>query len=208
MIRINLLPVREARRKADVQQQAVLLGAALGASLLIAGLIHWNTQRQISGAGERIAQMQQQIEEFKPQLTRVEEYRAKKADIEKKLGVIRSLDRSRSGPVHVLDEIATHAPQRLWLTELIASKGLIKLKGMSLDNEVIAVFLTALNDSPYFDAVELRETKLSERDGLKLNSFEMQARLTSPEEEAAKAAGGTASTPAATPTTVAAQAKK
>jgi type IV pilus assembly protein PilN len=207
MIRINLLPVREARRKQDVQQQLVFLGAALGASLLLVGLFHWHTQRQISNAGERIVAMQQQIDEFKPQLTRVDEYRAKKADIEKKLGVIKQLDRSRSGPVHVLDEIASHAPQRLWLTELIASKGLIRLKGMSLDNEVIASFLTALNDSPYFDAVELRETKLSERDGLKLNSFEMQARLTSPDDDAAKA-DGTASAPGATTSAVAAQAKK
>jgi type IV pilus assembly protein PilN len=207
MIRINLLPVREARRKQDVQQQLLLLGAALAASLVATVLFHWHTSRQIAGAEERIVQLQTQIDEFKPQLARVDEYRTKKADIEKKLGVIRQLDRSRSGPVHVLDELATHAPQRLWLTDLEASKGSIKLKGMSLDNEVIASFLTALNDSPYFENVELKETKLSERDGLKLNAFEMQAVLSAPPDETA-GGGDKANAPGEPATSVAARAQQ
>lgn len=195
MIRINLLPVREARRKQDLQQQLLMLGAALAVSVAGCAAFHWYTVRQVGGVQERIAQLQQQIEQFKPQLARVDDYRVKKADIEKKLGVIKSLDRSRSGPVHVLDEIATHAPQRLWLTEMDASRGSVRIKGMSLDNEVIAGFITALNDSPYFENVELKETKLAERDGLKLNQFEMQATLSQPADEAAApAAGGTAAT--------------
>jgi len=190
MIRINLLPVREARRKQDLQQQLLLLGAALAVSVAGCAAFHAWTVRQVSSVQERIVQLQQQIDDFKPQLARVDDYRAKKADIEKKLGVIKSLDRSRSGPVHVLDEIATHAPQRLWLTEVEAAKGTIRMRGMSLDNEVIAGFLTALNDSPYFDNVELKETKLSERDGLKLNQFEMQATLSQPGDPAAAPAAG------------------
>jgi type IV pilus assembly protein PilN len=181
MIRINLLPVREARRKADLQQFGLMIGVALGAAVVGVVLFHMSILHEISSAQDRVTQMKQEIDAFKPQLAQVEQYRAKKADIERKLGVIHDLDRSRSGPVHVLDELSSHAPERLWLTSLEAIPSGITLQGMSLDNEVVATFMKALEDSPYFEDVELRSTELSERDGLKLNKFEVHAMLKNPE---------------------------
>lgn len=194
MIRINLLPVREARRKADLQQQMALLGGALAVSLVLAALVHVTMTARIASAQSRITGLNTQIASFKDQLGEVEAFRKKKADTEQKLAVIDRLDKSRSGPVHVLDELATRAPTRLWITKLEAAHGGIKLEGMSLDNEGIAEFLTALNDSDYFDGVELVSTEMKERDGLKLNSFEVSARITVPgvEPEAAASAAKTA----------------
>lgn len=181
MIRINLLPVREARKKADLQQLGLMISVALGVAVAGVVLFHLSILHQISNAQGQVAQMKQQIDAFKPQLAQVEQYRAKKADIERKLGVIHDLDRSRSGPVHVLDELSSHAPERLWLTSMEAVSTGVTLQGMSLDNEVVATFMKALEDSPYFQDVELRSTELAERDGLKLNKFEIHATLKNPE---------------------------
>jgi len=181
MIRINLLPVREARRKADLQQFGFMMALAVGAAVAVVVLFHLSMLHQISTSQDRVAQMKQQIDAFKPQLAQVEQYRVKKADIERKLGVIHDLDRSRSGPLHVLDELSTHAPERLWLTQLEAVSTGVTLQGMSLDNEVVATFMKALEDSPYFQDVELRSTELAEKDGLKLNKFEIHAMLKNPE---------------------------
>ena len=49
-----------------------------------------------------------------------------------------------------------------------------------LDNELVALFLTALNESEYFDDVELRETTAKELRGYKLNEFELSAKLVAP----------------------------
>jgi len=181
MIRINLLPVREARRKANLQQFGLMVALALGVAIAGIVLFHLSMMHEISNAQSTVAQMKQQIDAFKPQLAQVEQYRAKKADIERKLGVIHDLDRSRSGPVHVLDELSSHAPERLWLTSMEAVSSGLTLQGMSLDNEVVATFMKALEDSPYFQDVELRSTELAERDGLKLNKFEIHAMLKNPE---------------------------
>ncbi len=180
MIKINLLPVREARRKAEIQQQGVLAAGTLVATIVLCAMFHLVLGLRVADARSRVAAMDKQIEQFKPQLAQVDEFRKQKAEVEKKLEVIRRLDKSRSGPVHVLDELAAHSPQRLWITELAAAKGSVTLEGMSLDNEGIAQFLTALNDSDYFDRVELEETELSEKSGLKLNSFKIHAALTVP----------------------------
>ncbi len=196
MIRINLLPVREARRRADMQQQLVLLGLVLGASLLACILAQGWMMASISGARDRVADLNAQIAQFQTQLQQVEDFKRKAGEIEKKLEVIHQLDLSRTGPVRLLDEIATRSPQRLWITSLEAQGEKIQMKGMSLDTDLIAEFLNRLNDSPYVKDVELKSTELSEASGLKLNSFQVTAVLTNPEAEAA-AAPAAAPAPAA-----------
>ncbi|RIL05851.1 MAG: hypothetical protein DCC71_08925 [Proteobacteria bacterium] len=181
MIRINLLPVREARKKADLRQQLVLIaGSALG-SLVLALLFHQVLRSQITDARERTVGLEQQLAQFKPQQEKVDAFKAQKAEIEQKLQVIERLERSRSGPVHILDELAMRTPDRVWLTLLAANDGRIELKGMSLDNELVALFLTSLNESKYFANVELKETELRTVDSLKLNTFRIFAQLESPD---------------------------
>ena len=180
MIEINLLPVREERRKADLQQQLVLLVGTLVGALLLAGATHWWVSARQSSARGKVAHLEKQIEKHAEQLAQVEAYRATKAEIKQKLAVIDRLDASRSGPVRVLDELSVHTPERLWITKLDTNKGKVSIEGMSLDNELVAIFITALNDSAYFRDVELEETELLERDKLKLNQFRLKARLSTP----------------------------
>jgi type IV pilus assembly protein PilN len=187
MIKINLLPVREARRRADMQQQLLLLGLVIGVSFVLCILAHAAMIASISSAEGRVAQLNSQIAEFQTQLQQVEDFKKKAGEIETKLGVIHKLELSRSGPVRLLDELATRSPQKLWITALQAEGNRITMKGMSLDTELIADFLNRLNDSPYIKDVELKNTELAEVSGLKLNSFQVTAVLTSPEAEAAEA---------------------
>ncbi len=181
MIRINLLPVREARRKADLRQQLVLIGAAAVGSLVLAAGFHQIVRSGVGSANRRVAALNTQLAQFKPQQEQVEGFKTKKSEIEQKLEVIQRLERSRSGPVHILDELASRTPERVWLTSLSATGGKIELEGMSLDNELVALFLTSLNDSAYFAHVELKETELKTIDALKLNTFRIVALLESPD---------------------------
>ena len=181
MIRINLLPVREARRKADVRQQLVLIGVSAVGALVLAAGFHQFVRSGVNRANARVAALTNQLAQFKPQQEQVEGFKTKKAEIEQKLEVIQRLERSRSGPVHILDELASRTPERVWLTNLSATGGQIQLEGMSLDNELVALFLTALNDSAYFANVELKTTELKTVDALKLNTFQIVAQLESPD---------------------------
>jgi type IV pilus assembly protein PilN len=199
MIRINLLPVREERRRADVRQFAALMLATVLGTALLSGLVQWHVKARVAETKGSLAQIQRQIDQFGPQLEKVKKYRETKAAIERKLDVIERLEESRSGPVRVLDELASRSPDRLWITRLEARDREITIYGMSLDNELVALFLTSLNNSPYFKNVELRETEAKEKNGFKLNEFELRAAITSPaaekrEAEKRAAAANTAST--------------
>ncbi|MGH0030006.1 MAG: PilN domain-containing protein [Myxococcota bacterium] len=191
MIEINLLPVREARRRADLRQQAmqvllvlILVGAGIGYA-------HSRITSQIENSDRRIKQMEADIKQFQPQLDQVAAFRKKKANLEKKIDIIDGLDRARKGPVRVLDELSSHAPERLWLTHLTTKGNRIELKGESLDNELVAVLLHGLGESEYFDRVDLDSTELGQaKSGLKTVSFKLQASLVTPKPDKAKKAAG------------------
>jgi type IV pilus assembly protein PilN len=190
MLQINLLPVREARRKEDLRQAMMQGVLILLFAAAIVGLVHSRISDQLSSSNARIYQMQRDIDQFKPQLEQVAAFRKKKSQLEKKIGVIEDLDRARSGPVRVLSELATRIPDRLWLTTVRTEGKTILMAGQSLDNELVALFLRSLGESAYFADVDLDKTTMnSSKSGLKLVSFSIRANLVNPKAESAPVQG-------------------
>ena len=184
MLEVNLLPHREAKRIADLRESVIvlLLGSLL--VLMIALMMDSRVGGQLERAEIRISQLESNIAEFKPQQDQVAKFRAQKADLEEKLGVIRKLDLARKGPVRVFDELATRTPDRLWLTQISARDGRLFLEGNSLDNDVIADFLKSLGASEYLGNVDLIRTDGDTAvEGVRLVEFEISTDLVIPDPE-------------------------
>ncbi len=176
MIQVNLLPVREARRQAGIRQQAMILGLSAGLGLLVCVWIHVSIAAKQNTQQRQIAAAKSELKELEATRTLVERFRSEREEIERKLKVIDDLEMNRTGPVRIMDEIAMRIPKRMWLTELKMNAGVLTLEGMSLDAEIVASFLTSLSESKLISDVELEATRLEERDGLKLNTFEISSR--------------------------------
>jgi type IV pilus assembly protein PilN len=185
MLQINLLPVREARRKEDSRQLSMQGALVLLLVFAAVGFAHSMISEEISNSQARIAQMQRDIDQYKPQLEQVASFRAQKKKLETKIGVIDELDLARSGPVRVLSELASRTPNRLWLTSLVTEGKTIVMSGMSLDNDLVALFLRSLGESDYFTEVDLDKTEMKgDDDGLRLMNFRIRAVLTNPDSNA------------------------
>ncbi len=181
MVQINLLPVREARRRADLRKYVMQLVLVL--ILLAAGIgsVHSQISARLDHSQLRVQQMEADIRQFQPQLDQVAAFRKKKKSLENKIDVIDGLDRARRGPVRVLDELASHTPDRVWLKSVKTKGKKVEIQGESLDNELVAVFLRALGESPYFGRVDLESTQMGQpRDGLKVQTFKIDAVLRNP----------------------------
>jgi len=189
MLQINLLPVREVRKRFETRQIVlqqllvlILTGAAIGA-------FHARLSSRIERTQGRIHQMEKDIAQFKPQIEQVEGFKKKKKELEKKIDVIESLDRARRGPVRILAELSDRIPDRVWLTNLETNGSQVKLAGESLDNELVAIFVRNLGESKYFADVDLEGTKLAkQKKGLNLVHFDMKATLLGPKGEPAPGA--------------------
>lgn len=176
MIRINLLPVRESRRAASLRKQGALLSGALGFGVLVCIVMQLWVSTSVSLERGRVAEAQAERAQLAETLKKIEAYQAEGKAISRKLEIIEDLERSRVGPVRVLSEVAARIPERLWLTRMKLSGGLLRIEGMSLDNEIIAAFMTKLENSDFVSGVELKSTRLKLTDGVKLNVFSLEAR--------------------------------
>jgi type IV pilus assembly protein PilN len=162
MIRINLLPHREMlreRRKKDFIGLATLsLLLAGGASLMVALLIgSWIDAQDARNAFivKENAVLDAQIKEIGQLKQEIEALTARQEAVE-------NLQRNRTIPVHVLDELVKQTPTGIYFRQLRQDDRKVTLSGWARSNEHVSTLLRSLaNDTPWLERPELVEIKAS-----------------------------------------------
>jgi len=180
MIKINLLPVRATRKKEATQRHLILFGIGLVLVLLVCVAMYATKKKDVAKLQRQNQDLVDEIDNLKLIIPEVEELEKTKAALEKKKEIIAQLRASKMGPVHMLDEIAIRIPEKLWLASLAQEGKRVSLTGNAINNEVIATFMSNLEQSPYFSDVFLVTIKVSQR-GEKLKEFEITATTRVPE---------------------------
>ncbi len=170
MIRINLLPFRAARKKENIRRQLMVYGLSVVLLLSIMGYTFFYLTSTLNGLKEDEKRIQDELKTYEQTIKRIAELEKKIKEIRAKLEVIQELERNKTGPVHLLDELALAVPkEKLWLSSMKETKGSLTLTGTAMDNETIALFMTNLEKSDYISGVELQSAKLREIKEYKLN---------------------------------------
>jgi len=177
MIRINLLPVRALKKKETTRQTLSILILSLGLLLLIIVFFHLSLSRQVNKVETQIAAYKEEITRLKIDTKDVNKFKAEKEDLQRRLNIIYTLQRAKTGPVQMLDKLAMALPERLWLTSMREKDGKIELRGMALDNPTIAKFMTNLEKSGVIRNVELIISQQLERKDFKLKEFTLTCQV-------------------------------
>ena len=199
MIRINLLPHREAKRK---QKQAAFvalmaLGGVAGAAIvLLVGA--WNASR-IAVQDERnlvlktaSAELDKKIADIKTLKEEIEALKARQQAVE-------DLQADRNQPVYLLDELVRQTPEGVYLKSFRQNGQLVTLNGYAQSQERVAELLRNVSGgSPWLERPNLTEVKVAtlgqSRNGRKVVEFQMDVAIKRPREQepGAEAAGAAA----------------
>ena len=178
MIRINLLPYRDARRQRLIQ---IIFGAWAATALLGAG-IAWKVDvgflDQIAALEDTKLKNDGAIKKLDKKLGKVKDLKARKETLQKRLQVIRNLDRQRMLPIHLLDEMTKTIPDQVWLSRMKTKKKVIILSGLAESSALVADFMRNISASPYYSDVDLSQVT---QQGAKLKQFSLQFRFALPE---------------------------
>ncbi|MBN1962278.1 MAG: PilN domain-containing protein [Deltaproteobacteria bacterium] len=158
MMRINLLPVRAARRQVSARQELLIMSGTL--VVIIAGLFAWWTVEtaKISDMQERVDTVRAEMETVKKDVIRVQEFKTKAELLERKLKVIEELKLKKIGPAKMLDDLAAILTdeRKVWLTKLVEKDGTMTLEGGAMEEQNISEFQIALTKrSKIFSQVRL-----------------------------------------------------
>jgi type IV pilus assembly protein PilN len=170
MIRINLLPFRAARKKENIRRQLMIYGLSVLCIFSLMGLTFVHLTSTLSDLKKEKEDIEVKLKSHEQTIRRITELEKKIKEIRAKLEVIRELERNKTGPVHLLDEIAMAVPrEKLWLSSMKETKGSLTITGTAMDNETVALFMTNLEHSEYISGVDLQSAKLRTIPDYKLN---------------------------------------
>ena len=172
MIKINLLPYREKKKKENLQRQIVILSGTLILFLLIIVAVHLFFSVSISGMETKIREAEARLVVLNKKVGDIEGFKRDKKELEQKLGVINSLERNRLFPVRVLDELNLLVPSKeAWLEKITQTGQELRIEGVARDNGTVARFMKSVEKAGFVQSVELVISKEREVAGVKLQQF-------------------------------------
>ncbi|NPA94102.1 MAG: PilN domain-containing protein [Thermodesulfobacteria bacterium] len=178
MISINLLPVREWKKREAVRRQVSIF--ILSFILLLVGLlaVGFTIQGKVSAQKKELKQLEARKARLAYVDKKINQAKKKSKEIETKFKAIEKLQQGRTSTVKILDEVVTCLPiDRLWLKNLDLQGSVLKLSGIALDNHTVALFMQRLDASPLTKKVKLINTRRQKIQGHDLMQFDLTVEL-------------------------------
>jgi Tfp pilus assembly protein PilN len=208
MIRVNLLGTKEPAGGGAIlepgfggggeggEKKGILAGIAiLGLAVGAVGVQWLSATRTINQLDEEINQLTQEKARLAPIIAQVEAYQAKLAELEEKERLIERLKTEREGPVRMLEALSAELPDFVWLTELSQRGGSVTIDGMAASLVSVADYIRKLEDSDWFQNVELVEASVNRGQEQEFTEFQLRTQLVNPSLPGIPA-GGAAGAPA------------
>lgn len=188
MIRINLAGSERPRsRKSfslsfDVEQRvtagcaAILIGAVLGI-----GGWYWSLREESRQLDATLVAAQQEAARLQSVLAEVQEFEARRAQLQQRVTLIEQLRGGQRVPVQLLDHVSHSLPDMLWLTRMDQEGDAITLEGRSTTLIALSDFVGNLGGGGVFrkpiDIVNSQVEAGQGGGGLDLIRFTVRAQL-------------------------------
>lgn len=203
MVKINLLPHREEKRKQRKTAFAAMLGASALAGAFVVLAIGGIIAAQIASQSQRNdfikaenAKLDVQIKEIATLREEIEALKARQQAVE-------DLQSDRNQPVYLMDELVKQVPEGVYLKSFKQAGQRVALNGYAQSNERVSELLRNLsNNSPWLekpDLIEIRSVGLDQgRNAKKVFDFTVNVGIKRPrDQEQQQQAVGTAGKAAA-----------
>jgi len=171
MIRINLVRGKRKKRR-ELNAGSVWLALPL---VVLAGTLYFHTtvSGKISRLNDGIVKANADIARLKQEIGEVEKFKARKAELQKKVDIISNLQKGRTGPVRYFEALSSAIPEKCWVDTLSVKDEKVALSGVALNNYTIANFMTALGQTGRFRDVVLGAAEQATVAGVKLVKFNL-----------------------------------
>ncbi|ABF86305.1 type IV pilus biogenesis protein PilN [Myxococcus xanthus DK 1622] len=145
MIRINLLPVRAVKKREMGRQVLVLFAVVLIGAGVANYLWYDDRQSELEAHQAGVASTKARIAELEKIIGEVKNINTRKAEVEKKLAVLDALRKGRSGPVRMMDALASATPKKVWVKTFSENNNAVSIDGSAVSHDEVAEFMRGLN---------------------------------------------------------------
>jgi type IV pilus assembly protein PilN len=192
MIRINLLPHREIARAARRRQFNTMLGLTVAAGVVIVLLGHSLIAARQSSQEARNAFLQQEIAKLDVQIGEIKKIREQTQALLERKQVVETLQSNRTEVVHLFDQMIRLLPDGLYLKSFKQVGNVVTISGYTQSSARVSTLMRSLEESPWFETVNLVEIKAAKVNNLRANEFVLTVKQTRQQAEDANDKGGKA----------------
>lgn len=181
MIRVNLLPIKKARKRSAARNQLIIFTVLILAEVAACAVIFLSESNRLDTLQTEVKQNQQQVTQAKKAVQNASKLKQRQAELQQQLSVLQELEEKRSGPVRMLDEMqAMLSPprskeegyaqarknwntewdtRRLWVQKFEESEGGFNMTGYAINADDVAEFLQRLTTADHLYGVQLDYVK-------------------------------------------------
>jgi type IV pilus assembly protein PilN len=181
MIRINLLPHRQAAREQRKREFFMLLGLAAlaGAAIWYAGSTYLDSKIANQTARNQLlkdetAKIDKQIEEIKKLKEQTQALLARKQ-------VVEGLQTNRAEVVRILDQVVRQMPDGVYVKAIKQTGERLNIAGYAQSNSRVSNFMRNLETSTAMSSPELIEVKAVDVNKQRVNEFAINVKVKSPQ---------------------------
>ena len=191
MIKINLLPYREALLQQQKQKFKSLMLLGLLLALALAALSYFAFNGSIASQEGRNQVLKDGLTQLDGQIAEIKKLQAEKASFLARKQKVEELESKRFEAARIIDTLNTLVPEGLYLTAITgddANPDNYSISGKAISDSKIAMFMRAIPSTGLFNSAELDNIK-------KVNDaqeFVVKVSLSRPEPVAAEASAASA----------------
>jgi type IV pilus assembly protein PilN len=190
MIRINLLPWREARRKAHNLQFYILMGMVAGLAASIVLLVHGYYAARISTQTERNKFLKDENTKLDKEIEEIKKLKEEIQALLSRKQVIETLQADRAQTVYLLEQLVRQTPDGVYLKSIRQTGAKVNLTGYAQSNARVSTLMRNLEASPYLENPDLVEIKAATVSNKRLSEFTMNVGIRRQRSESDAAKGG------------------
>ena len=191
-VRVNLLPHREERRKAQRKHLGILAGmvAALAAAIII--LVHGIIAGYIAVQGERNAFIKKENANLDKEIDEIKKLKEDIAALLARKQVIERLQTDRALAVTLLEQLVQQVPDGVYLSSIRQQGRKIAMVGYAQSNARVSQLMRNIGSSASLENPVLVEIKSATVNNKRVSEFSMSLSLKGPAGDAAKDGAGKA----------------
>jgi len=178
MIRINLLPHREIRRKQQQKQFFIMLGVVVAIGATIWGAVHVTLEDEFDSQVGRNKYIQDEIEKLDKQIAEIQKLKDQTAALLARKRVVETLQSTRSEVVHLMDQLVRQLPDGVYLKSIRQSDTKVTITGYTQSQARVSTLMRNLDSSPHLERPGLTEIKSATVGSQRLNEFNLSINVT------------------------------
>jgi type IV pilus assembly protein PilN len=176
MIRINLLPHREERRKERTRQFLIMLAATA-----IAGAATWYVgskylDERVAAQEERNGILKSETVKLDKQIEDIKRLKEQTTALLARKQVVEALQTNRSEGVKLIDQVGK-IPEGIFLKNIKQSGGKVNIVGYAQSNARVSALMRDLEVSPVLRSPELVEIKSVNLNNQRTNEFSLNSTM-------------------------------